>query len=166
MSLKSQWPFTHVWKNNGLYQLRNKITQLTNIRNVITNPTDMMALRNDINSFFLVSRGSEQPGEKQLPAFGHLRYETCRMYSLHWREWSAKPVFSGKNYISIEACRWRVFLVTQRWRIFWAKDEEFMKREFVNLNEASIGHSWKGSGNMSVLAISEDLMRVGETRTP
>lgn len=41
-----------------------------------------------------------------------------------------------------------------------------MKREFVNLNEASIGHSWKGSGNMSVLAISEDLMRVGETKTP
>lgn len=39
-----------------------------------------------------------------------------------------------------------------------------MKREFVNLNEVFIGYSWKGLGNMLVLVISEDLMRVGEIR--
>ena len=89
--------------------------------------------------------------------------EECIVFT---RERSEEAVFSGENYISIKVCMWRVFLVTLRWRIFWVKDEEFINREFANWNEASIGHSWKGSGDMSRLAISEDLMKVRGARRP
>lgn len=82
------------------------------------------------------------------------------------RERSEKAVFSGKNHDSVKACRWKVFIVTQRRRIFWVKDENLTNREFANWNEAPVGHSWKGSGEMSPLAINEDLMRVRETRRP
>lgn len=48
-------------------------------------------------------------------------------------------------------------ILSKRWRVY---------KQFANWNKASVGHSWKGSGDMSLLAISEALMKVRGARRP
>lgn len=121
-------------------------------------PSGMTTMRNIINSFMLISRDSE---EAELSGTSGMGCEECIVFT---REKAAeKAIFSG-NYISLKTFR---VLVTQRWRIFWVNNEEFIRREFANWSEASIGHSWKGSGDNVTTGRQWGLKKgLRETRRP
>lgn len=48
---------------------------------MITDCTDRRRMKNIVHNFPLISRGSEEPGEGQLPALWHPRCVVCRMHS-------------------------------------------------------------------------------------
>lgn len=75
------------------------------------------------------------------------------------RESCRKRSILGKNYIAVKA--WWVFLVTQRWRIFWVRDERHVKevcKAEWDFHKAQL----ERVRTCGTMAIREDLMKVRE----